>query len=220
LILVDEINRAAPKTQSALLEAMQERNVTVGTRAYALPRPFFVIATQNPIEMTGTYPLPEAQLDRFLFKLKVEFPSADNLTEILMRTTTTWEPTVEHVTDGESLIEIQHVARDLLIASHVMDYAARLVIATHPHLPSSPDFVRQYVRYGASPRAAQGLVLAAKMNAFLSGRLNVSFDDIRGVARAALRHRIILNVEAEVAGMQTDAIVETVMKHVSEEVRT
>jgi MoxR-like ATPase len=220
LILVDEINRAAPKTQSALLEAMQERNVTVGTRAYPLPRPFFVIATQNPIEMTGTYPLPEAQLDRFLFKLKVEFPSPDNLTEILMRTTTTWEPTVEHVTDGESLIAIQRVARDLLIASHVMDYAARLVIATHPHLAGSPEAVKQYVRYGASPRAAQGLVLAAKMNAFLSGRLNVSFDDIRGVARAALRHRIILNVEAEVAGMQTDAIVETVMKQVPEEVRT
>jgi MoxR-like ATPase len=220
LILVDEINRAAPKTQSALLEAMQERNVTVGTRAYPLPRPFFVIATQNPIEMTGTYPLPEAQLDRFLFKLKVEFPSPDNLTEILMRTTTTWEPTVEHVTDGESLIAIQRVARDLLIASHVMDYAARLVIATHPHLAGSPEAVKQYVRYGASPRAAQGLVLAAKMNAFLSGRLNVSFDDIRSVARAALRHRIILNVEAEVAGMQTDAIVDTVMKHVPEEVRT
>ena len=220
LILVDEINRAAPKTQSALLEAMQERNVTVGTRAYPLPRPFFVIATQNPIEMTGTYPLPEAQLDRFLFKLKVEFPSPDNLTEILMRTTTTWEPTVEHVTDGESLIAIQHVARDLLIASHVMDYAARLVIATHPHLAGSPEAVKQYVRYGASPRAAQGLVLAAKMNAFLSSRLNVSFDDIRSVARAALRHRIILNVEAEVAGMQTDAIVDTVMKHVPEEVRT
>jgi MoxR-like ATPase len=220
LILFDEINRAAPKTQSALLEAMQERNVTVGTRAYPLPRPFFVIATQNPIEMTGTYPLPEAQLDRFLFKLKVEFPSPENLTEILMRTTTTWEPTVEHVTDGESLIAIQRVARDLLIASHVMDYAARLVIATHPHLAGSPEAVKQYVRYGASPRAAQGLVLAAKMNAFLSGRLNVSFDDIRSVARAALRHRIILNVEAEVAGMQTDAIVDTVMKHVPEEVRT
>src|ERR1051326_2335370 len=153
LILVDEINRAAPKTQSALLEAMQERNVTVGTRAYPLPRPFFVIATQNPIEMTGTYPLPEAQLDRFLFKLKVEFPSPDNLTEILMRTTTTWEPTVEHVTDGESLVAIQRVARDLLIASHVMDYAARLVIATHPHLAGSPEAVKQYVGTGAGPRA-------------------------------------------------------------------
>jgi MoxR-like ATPase len=219
LVLVDEINRAAPKTQSALLEAMQERTVTIGSRAYPLPRPFFVIATQNPIEMTGTYPLPEAQLDRFLFKLKVEFPSAGNLTEILMRTTTTWEPTVEHVADGESLIGIQHVARDLLIASHVMDYAARLVMATHPRLPGSPESVRQYVRYGASPRAAQGLVLAAKMNAFLSGRLNVSFDDVRHVVLPSLRHRIILNVEAEVAGMESDAIVETVLKHVSEEPR-
>jgi MoxR-like ATPase len=219
LILVDEVNRAAPKTQSALLEAMQERNVTVGVRAYALPRPFFVIATQNPIEMTGTYPLPEAQLDRFLFKLKVEFPSAANLTEILTRTTTTWEPTVEHVADGDTLIAIQRVARDLLIASHVMDYAARLVMATHPSIPGSPDPVRQYVRYGASPRAAQGVVLAAKMNAFLSGRLNVSFDDIRYVAPAALRHRIILNVEAEVAGMEPDLIVDNVLKHVSEEPR-
>jgi MoxR-like ATPase len=217
LVLVDEINRAAPKTQSALLEAMQEHTVTIGTRAYTLPRPFFVIATQNPIEMTGTYPLPEAQLDRFLFKLKVEFPSAVHLTEILSRTTTTWEPTVEHVTDGEALIEMQRVARDLLIASHIMDYAARLVMATHPRLPGAPDAVRQYVRYGASPRAAQGLVLAAKMNAFLSGRLNVSFEDVRSVAPAALRHRVILNVEAEVAGMEADSVVETVLKHVAEE---
>jgi MoxR-like ATPase len=220
LILVDEVNRAAPKTQSALLEAMQERNVTVGTHAYPLPRPFFVIATQNPIEMTGTYPLPEAQLDRFLFKLKVEFPSAANLIEILTRTTTTWEPTVAHATNGESLIAIQRVARDLLIASHIMDYAARLIMATHPHIPGSPDPVKQYVRYGASPRAAQGVVLAAKMNAFLSGRLNVSFEDIRYVAPAALRHRIILNVEAEVAGMEPDSIVDNVLKHVSEEPRS
>jgi MoxR-like ATPase len=219
LILVDEVNRAAPKTQSAMLEAMQERTVTVGTRGYPLPRPFFVIATQNPIEMTGTYPLPEAQLDRFLFTLKVEFPSAHNLTEILTRTTTSWEPTVEQVTDGESLIAAQRVARDLLIASHVMDYAARLVMATHPRLPNSPEVVREYVRYGASPRAAQGLVLAAKMNAFLSGRLNVSFEDVRSVAPAALRHRIILNVEAEVAGTEPDAIVDTVLKHVAEEPR-
>ena len=217
LVLVDEVNRAAPKTQSALLEAMQEHTVTMGTRAYTLPRPFFVIATQNPIEMTGTYPLPEAQLDRFLFKLKVEFPSADNLTEILTRTTTTWEPTVEHVTDGDALIEMQRVARDLLIASHIMDYAARLVMATHPRLAGAPDAVRQYVRYGASPRAAQGLVVAAKMNAFLSGRLNVSFEDVRNVAASALRHRIILNVEAEVAGVEADTVVDTVLAHVAEE---
>ncbi|MBV9895730.1 MAG: MoxR family ATPase [Chloroflexi bacterium] len=217
LVLVDEVNRAAPKTQSALLEAMQEHTVTMGTRAYTLPRPFFVIATQNPIEMTGTYPLPEAQLDRFLFKLKVEFPSADNLTEILTRTTTTWEPTVEHVTDGDALIEMQRVARDLLIASHIMDYAARLVMATHPRLPGAPDAVRQYVRYGASPRAAQGLVVAAKMNAFLSGRLNVSFEDVRNVAASALRHRVILNVEAEVAGVEADTVVDTVLAHVAEE---
>src|SRR5207245_9966045 len=149
--------------------------------------------------------------------LKVEFPSAYNLTEILTRTTTSWEPTVEHVSDGESLIATQRLARDLLIASHVMDYAARLVMGTHPRLPNSPEVVRQYVRYGASPRAAQGLVLAAKMNAFLSGRLNVSFDDVRSVAPAALRHRIILNVEAEVAGTEPDAIVDTVLRHVPQE---
>jgi MoxR-like ATPase len=219
LVLADEVNRTPPKTQAALLQAMQERRVTVGTVTHALPDPFQVFATRNPIEQEGTYPLPEAQLDRFLFKLKVEFPSASNLTEILTRTTTTFEPSVDQVTDGESLMGIQRVARDLLIASHVMDYAARLVMATHPQLPGSPEPVRQYVRYGASPRAAQGLVLAAKMNAFLSGRLNVSFDDIRGVAPAALRHRIILNVEAEVAGMEPDVIVDTVLKHVPEEVR-
>ncbi len=217
LVLVDEVNRAAPKTQSALLEAMQEHTVTIGTRAYPLPQPFFVIATQNPIEMTGTYPLPEAQLDRFLFKLKVEFPSANHLTEILTRTTTTWEPTVEHVTDGDALMEMQRVARDLLIASHIMDYAARLVMATHPRIAGAPEAVRQYVRYGASPRAAQGLVIAAKMNAFLSGRLNVSFEDVRSVAAAALRHRVILNVEAEVAGVEADSVVDTVLKHVPEE---
>src|SRR5690348_7405 len=152
LVLVDEVNRAAPKTQSALLESMQEHTVTIGTRAYSLPRPFFVIATQNPIEMTGTYPLPEAQLDRFLFKLKVEFPSAEHLNEILSRTTSAWEPRVEHVADGQGLIEMQRIARELLIASHVMDYAARLVMATHPRLGGAPDAVRQYVRYGASPR--------------------------------------------------------------------
>jgi len=217
LVLVDEVNRAAPKTQSALLESMQEHTVTIGTRAYALPRPFFVIATQNPIEMTGTYPLPEAQLDRFLFKLKVEFPSAEHLNEILSRTTSTWEPTVEHVADGQALIDMQRIARELLMASHVMDYAARLVMATHPRLGGAPDAVRHYVRYGASPRAAQGLVLAAKMNAFLSGRLNVGFDDVRSVAPAALRHRVILNVEAEVAGVEADSIVETVLRHVPEE---
>jgi MoxR-like ATPase len=220
LVLVDEINRAAPKSQSALLEAMQERTVTIGNSAYPLPRPFFVMATQNPIEMAGTYPLPEAQLDRFLFKLKVEFPSAANLTEILSRTTTTWEPTVKHVADGESLMGIQRVARDLLIASHVMDYAVRLVMATHPRLTGSPEAVRQYVRYGASPRAAQGIVLAAKMNAFLSGRLNVTFDDIKSVTPAAMRHRLILNVEADVAGTDPDDIVSTVLQHVPEEIRS
>jgi len=153
LVLVDEVNRAAPKTQSALLEAMQERNVTVGTRAYPLPRPYFRHCDSESDRNDGTYPLPEAQLDRFLFKLKVEFPSASNLTEILTRTTTTWEPTVSHVADGASLMQIQHVARDLLIASHVMDYAARLVMARTRVWRARRSRCASNVRYGASPRA-------------------------------------------------------------------
>jgi MoxR-like ATPase len=184
-----------------------------------LPRPFFVLATQNPIEMAGTYPLPEAQLDRFLFKLQVEFPSQRDLIEILDRTTSSFEPAVEQVADGETLLRMQRLVRDVPIASHVMDYAARLVMATHPTLPGAPAVVRDAVRYGASPRAAQGLVLAAKASAFLSGRFNVSYDDIRAVAYPALRHRLILRVEAAIGGVDAETILASIVEQVREEPR-
>jgi MoxR-like ATPase len=219
LLLADEINRASPKTQSALLEAMQEQTVTVSTSMYPLPRPFFVLATQNPIEMAGTYPLPEAQLDRFLFKLRVEFPTPQDLTEILERTTSTFEPTVEQVADGDMLMRMQHLVREVPIASHVMNYAARLVMATHGNLAGAPSVVKEAVRYGASPRAAQGLVVAAKAHAFLSGRFNVSYQDIRAVAYPALRHRLILRVEAAIAGLDAETVLGSVLSHVPEESR-
>jgi MoxR-like ATPase len=219
LLLADEINRASPKTQSALLEAMQEQTVSVSTSVYPLPRPFFVLATQNPIEMAGTYPLPEAQLDRFLFKLRVEFPQPHHLTEILERTTSTFEPTVEQVADGEMLMRMQRLVREVPIASHVMNYAARLVMATHGNLPGAPTVVKEAVRYGASPRAAQGLVIAAKAHAFLSGRFNVSYQDIRAVTPPALRHRLILRVEAAIAGLDAETVVGAVLNQVPEESR-
>jgi MoxR-like ATPase len=218
LILADEINRASPKTQSALLEAMQERTITVGTNEYTLPEPFFVLATQNPIEMAGTYPLPEAQLDRFLFKLKLGAPTAAQLTEIVNRTTSVEQPGVRRLASGDDLLEMRHVARQVFIAPHVTDYAVRLVMATYPTPDAdAPAAVRQFVRYGASPRAAQTLIIAGKITAFLSGRFNVSYQDIRGVARPTLRHRLILNVEAEVAGVDSDSIIESVIRHVHED---
>jgi MoxR-like ATPase len=218
LILADEINRASPKTQSALLEAMQERTITVGNSDYMLPEPFFVLATQNPIEMAGTYPLPEAQLDRFLFKLKMGSPTAAQLTEIVNRTTSTEEPHVRRVADGDALLEMRHIARKVFIAPHVTDYAVRLIMATYPAGHADvPPLIRQFVRYGASPRAAQALVIAAKITAFLAGRFNVSFQDIRDMVRPALRHRLILNIEAEVAGIDAEVIIESVIRHVREE---
>ena len=217
LILADEINRASPKTQSALLEAMQEYRVTVGAVAYPLPLPFFVLATQNPIGMAGTYPLPEAQLDRFLFKLKVDFPSNESLTEILLRTTAGPPRAVRCLADGARVLEMQRVAREVPIASNVLDYAVRLVAATQPARQEAPQVVREYVRYGASPRGAQGLVLAGKIMAFLSGRFNVSYEDIRSVAHQTLRHRLILNVDAEVGGIEADGLVDAVIRHVVDE---
>jgi MoxR-like ATPase len=217
LILADEINRASPKTQSALLEAMQEYSVTVGAVAYPLPLPFFVLATQNPIEMAGTYPLPEAQLDRFLFKLKVDFPSNESLTEILLRTTSGPPRTVRSLADASTVLEMQRIARQVPIASNVLDYAVRLVAATQPTRREAPQAVRDFVRYGASPRAAQGLVLAGKIMAFLSGRFNVSYEDIRSVAHQTLRHRLILNVDAEVGGIEPDGLVDAVLHHVVDE---
>jgi MoxR-like ATPase len=214
LLLADEINRATPKTQSALLEAMQERQVTAGDKTRPLPHPFFVMATQNPIELEGTYPLPEAQLDRFFFKLVVPFPSADELAEIARRTTGTEEPDLRPVAGGDDLEAMSRLAREVPVAGHVMDRAVALVLGTHPDRDGAPDEVRRYVRWGASPRALQTLVLAGRIRALLAGRFNVAFEDLHAVALAALRHRIFLNFEADAAGVGADEIVNAVLaKH-------
>jgi MoxR-like ATPase len=211
LVLADEVNRATPKTQSALLEAMQERTVTVGTETRALPNPFFVLATQNPIELEGTYPLPEAQLDRFFFKVLVPFPSEDELLEIARRTTGGTVPTLEPVADAEGILAAQRVAREVPIAEHVLRYAGRLISATHPDR-TELDSVKRYVRFGASPRGLQTLVLAGKVRALLEGRFNVAFDDLAAVAHAGLRHRIFLRFEAEADEVATDQIIDEIVE--------
>ena len=217
IVLADEINRGTPRTQSALLEAMQEQTVTVAKEAHSLPQPFFVLATQNPIEMEGTYPLPEAQLDRFLFKLVVQYPSAHDLTRIVTSTTGGEPPRVARVADGAAMLRVSALAREVPVASHVLDYAVRLVLATHPDRPSAPKVTTSYVRYGASPRGAQALVLAGRIRALLEGRLNVAFDDIRWAALPALRHRVILNLQADVEGVTTDRVVGELLQRVPEE---
>jgi MoxR-like ATPase len=216
LLLADEINRATPKTQSALLEAMQERTVTVANRSYPLEPPFLVLATQNPIEMEGTYPLPEAQLDRFLFKVNVEFPASDELIEILNRTTGEAEPEVGVAAGGETVLAMGTLARQVPVASNVTDYAARLTIATHPESDAAPESVRRYVRYGASPRGAQALILGGKVTALLAGRYNVAYEDLRAVAPAALRHRLLLNFEGQAEGVSADDVVREVIDAVAE----
>ena len=211
LVLADEINRATPKTQSALLEAMQERQVSVGRQVHALERPFFVMATQNPIEMEGTYPLPEAQVDRFMFKLVVDYPSSDELGEIIGRTTGAQVPDVSKVATGDDLIDMGEFARRVAIAPHVESYVVTLVKATHPSDTRAHDMTRQYVRYGASPRAAQALVLAGKVYALLDGRYNVSFDDVRRAVKPAMRHRILLNFEAEAQGVTSEGVLDQIL---------
>ena len=211
LVLADEINRATPKTQSALLEAMQERQVSVGRQVHALDRPFFVMATQNPIEMEGTYPLPEAQVDRFMFKLVVDYPSGDELGEIIGRTTGAQVPGVSKVASGDDLIDMGEFARRVAIAPHVESYVVTLVKATHPSDARAHDMTRQYVRYGASPRAAQALVLAGKVYALLDGRYNVSFDDVRRAVKPAMRHRILLNFEAEAQGVTSEGVLDQIL---------
>jgi len=214
LILADEINRATPKTQSALLEAMQEHQVTAGGEIRKLVEPFFVMATQNPIDQEGTYPLPEAQLDRFFFKVLVGYPTATELTEVLTRTTTGVRAEVSKVLDRDSLIELMKVVRDVPVASHVKDYAVRLVLATHPKTETAAPISNQYLRFGSSPRGGQTLILAGKVRALTQGRFNVSFDDIEAVAAPALRHRLILNFEAEAEGITTDHIIAQVLRDV------
>jgi len=214
LILADEINRATPKTQSAMLEAMQEHSVTVSKTTHKLPSPFFVLATQNPLEMEGTYPLPEAQLDRFLFKINVPFPSLDDLKEIADRTTTSQFPEAQKVTNGKFITEMQDLARSVPIATHVTEFAARILTASHPNNPSAPSGIQKYVHVGASPRGMQAMILAGKINALLDGRFNVAYDDIRNAAKPALRHRIILNFEAQAEGVDPDEIITSLLESV------
>jgi MoxR-like ATPase len=212
IVLADEINRATPKTQSAMLEAMQERSVTVAGEIRRLDKPFIVLATQNPLEMEGTYPLPEAQLDRFLFKLMVRFPTLGELAGIIDRTTGATDLHAENVLNGSDIVEMRNLAREVIIADHVKEFALKCILATHPESDCATDMTRRYVRYGSSPRGAQATVIAAKVRALLDGRLNVSFDDIKRVARQSLRHRIILNFEGEAERIKPDSIIEDVME--------
>ena len=207
IILADEINRATPKTQSAMLEAMQEKSVTVGGTTYPMAEPFFVMATQNPIEQEGTYPLPEAQLDRFLLKLDVGYSSREQLHEIMNRTTSDHVPQIEPVLDGQRILDFQQLVRRVIIAPHVQDYAIRSVLATHPDAEFASALSKQFVRIGGSPRAAQALVLGAKVRALLDGRAHVSVADIKAIALAALRHRILLNFEGQAEGISADMVI-------------
>jgi MoxR-like ATPase len=217
LVLADEINRATPKTQSALLEAMEEGQVTIGSVTHPLPEPFFVLATQNPLEMEGTYPLPEVQLDRFFFKVTVGYPSDDDLRRIVVATTRRESLQMERVAAADQLMLARAVVRELPIASYVRDYAARIVLATQPRSRAAPRLVKQFLQTGASPRGAQTLILAAKARALLDQRYNVAFQDIRAVAAAALRHRVKRNLSGEVAGVTQDELVQAVLDHVYEE---
>lgn len=207
IVLADEINRATPKTQSALLEGMQEAAVTVGGASRPLPAPFFVLATQNPIEMEGTYPLPEAQLDRFLLKLRVGYPSIEELNAIIDRTTQSRHVTVNRVMNGAKVLAYRELIREVPVASHVRDLASAIIMATQPHWEGAPEVARRFVRYGASPRGAQALVLCAKVRALASGRYNVSVDDLRALAAPTLRHRIILNFEGEAEALDIDSLI-------------
>ena len=215
LVLADEINRATPKTQSSLLEAMQEHQVTVARNRYPLEPPFFVLATQNPLEMEGTYPLPEAQLDRFLLKVMVPFPSEEDLVAIIDRTTGAEAPKAEAVTTAAEIREMQQLARAVPIAPHITAYAVSVLAATHPDNRRAPSLVRQYVRYGGSPRGAQSLVAAGKILALMDGRFNVGIDDVRAAALPALRHRVILNFEGEAEGISSEAVVRAILDEVT-----
>ena len=219
IVLADEVNRATPKTQSALLEAMQEHRVTVAKTSYVLEEPFFVLATQNPLESEGTYPLPEAQLDRFFFKLHVGFPGREELHSILERTTGVAMPTVQPVLNREQILQMQTLVREVPISRHVQDYAVRLLQATHPTHDASLDMVKRFVKFGASPRGAQALLLAAKIRALFEGRFAASIDDVRTVSLPALRHRVLLNFEGEAEGIKTDDVLREIMKHLPETVK-
>ncbi|UCF32382.1 MAG: AAA family ATPase [Phycisphaerales bacterium] len=212
IILADEINRATPKTQSALLEAMQEHSVTVGGYKHVLDEPFFVMATQNPIEQEGTYPLPEAQLDRFMFKVIVHYSSRDELKLIVDRTTTGYTPDIQKAMTGKEIIGTQRLVRRIVMAPHVQDYAIRLGMASHPGGPFSVEATNKYVRWGASPRAVQTLTLGAKLMAMLDGRFNTSFSDVQRLYLPAMRHRVLLNFEGEAEGVSTDDVLRAILE--------
>jgi MoxR-like ATPase len=216
IVLADEVNRATPKTQSALLEAMQEHSVTIAKETLVLPEPFFVLATQNPLEMEGTYPLPEAQLDRFFVKLKVKFPSRDSLHTILDRTTGEALPKIGRVLGRERLLSLRLLVRQVPVTRSVQDYALRIVEATHPELAKPGTLAQKFVRYGSSPRGAQALVLGAKIAALLDGRFAVEHADIRAMVLPTLRHRLILNFEGEAESIETDTILSAVLKEIPE----
>lgn len=212
LVLADEINRATPKTQSALLEAMQEGTVTAGGETRRLPRPFFVLATQNPIEQEGTYPLPEAQLDRFLLKIGVDYPTREELKEIVHRTTSLEQPQASAVIDGAKLIELQRLAKQILVADDVLDFAVTVVMMTHPGEADAPEDVKRFVRFGAGPRALQALISVGKVRALSSGRMHMSWNDIRETALPVLRHRIVLGYEAQAMGIASDRMTEAILR--------
>jgi MoxR-like ATPase len=216
ICLADEINRATPKTQSALLEAMQERKVSIAGKAFELEAPFFVMATQNPIEQEGTYPLPEAQLDRFFFKLVVGYSTREELSAIIDRTTRGVDVTPDRVMDGAEIVKWQKLIREVIVAPHVQDYIVRLTLATHPEGEFAQPITNQYLRWGASPRGAQTVTLASKVRALLSGRYNVSFEDVRRVFLPAMRHRVILNFEAQAEGIDTDHVLTEILKKAPE----
>jgi MoxR-like ATPase len=216
IVLADEINRATSKTQSAMLEAMQEHSVTVGGAIHRLAEPFFVMATQNPVEQEGTYPLPEAQLDRFLFKLVVDYSTREEIATILDRTTSGLNPKADKVIDGSTLLRMQALVREILVAAHVRDYAVRIVLATHPGGEFASPITNQYIRLGSSPRGAQALILAAKVRALVDGRYNVSFEDVRAAVLPALRHRILLNFEAQAEAIPPDRLLKDILSAVPE----
>jgi MoxR-like ATPase len=214
IVLADEINRATPKTQSAMLQAMQEKTVTVANTTYQLPQPFFVLATQNPIEMEGTYPLPEAQLDRFMFKLEVPFPSLEELTAIVTMTTGSVQQELQAVTNSEELLEIMETVKEIPVAQPVLEFAMKLVLATHPETNYTADIARKFIRFGASPRGAQAIISTAKVRALLEGRYNVAYEDIHYTAYPSLRHRLFLNFEGLSQGMTANGIISEIIKEI------
>ena len=217
LLLADEINRATPKTQSALLETMQEGSVTTGGDTHMLTQPFFVMATQNPIEQEGTYPLPEAQLDRFLFKISVPFPSQSELNEIVTRTILKNPVELSSVIDGPGILQMRTIMNKVVVADPLQDYAVRIVLATHPNTEHTPSAVNQYVHWGASPRAAQALIKAARVRALVEGRAHLAFEDIRSFAPEVLRHRVLLNYDGQAENIQIDELVAQTIQHVPEQ---